>query len=45
MWTKEGKKREDTWWWNKEVVKVIKIKKEGYNKWRKGRSEENLEAY
>ena len=42
---KGGKKHEETWWWNEQVVKVIKGKKEGYKKWRKDRSEENLEAY
>ena len=44
-WLKEGKKCEETWWWNKEVAKVIKRKKEGHKKWRKDRSEENMEAY
>ena len=44
-WSKGGNKREETWWWNKQVVEVIKRKKEGYKKWRKDRSEENLEAY
>ena len=43
--SKGGKKREETWWWNEQVEKVIKSKKEGYKKWRKDRSEENLEAY
>ena len=43
--SKEGKKREETWWWNEQVAEVIKRKKEVYKKWRKDRSEENLEAY
>ena len=38
-------KREVTLWWNERVAEVIKRKKEGYKKWRKDRSEENLEAY
>ena len=43
MWmVKMGK---ETCWWNKEVAEVIKKKKEGYKKWRKDRSEENLEVY
>ena len=42
-WSKGGKKREETWWWNEQVVEVIKKKREGYKKWRKDRSEENLE--
>ena len=43
MWTVE--RGEETWWWNKQVAEVIKRKKEGYKKWRKDRSEENLEVY
>ena len=43
MWMVERGK--ETWWWNEKVVEVIKRKKEGYKKWRKDRSEENLEAY
>ena len=35
----------ETWWWNEQVAEVIKRKKEGYKKWRKDKSEENLEAY
>ena len=43
MWTvKRGK---ETCWWNEQVAEVIKRKKEGYKKWRKDKSEENLEAY
>ena len=42
--SKGGKKREVMWWWNKQVAEVIKRKKDGYKKWRKDRSEENLEA-
>ena len=43
--SKDGKKQEETWWWNEQVAEVIKRKKERYKKWRKDRSEENLEAY
>ena len=43
--SKGGKKRQETWWWNEQVAKVIKRKIEGDKKWRKDRSEENLEAY
>ena len=43
-WSKGGKKCEETWWWNEQVVEVIKRNKEGYKKWRKDRSEENLEV-
>ena len=39
------KREKEMWWWNEEVAEVIKRKKEGYKKWRKDRSEENLEAY
>ena len=35
----------EMWWWNEQDAEVIKRKKEGYEKWRKDRSEENLEAY
>ena len=42
---KVGKKCEEMWWWNEEVVEVIKRKKEGYKKWSKDRSKENLKAY
>ena len=41
----DRKKCEVTWWWNEQVAEVIKRKKEGYKKWRKDRSEENLVAY
>ena len=44
--SKGGKKCEVSWWWwNEQVAEVIKRKKEGYKKWRKDRSEENLETY
>ena len=43
--SKGGKKHEETWWWNEQVAEDIKRKKEGYKKWKKDRSEENLEVY
>ena len=42
--SKGGKKHEEMWW-NEEAAEVIKRKKEGYKKWRKDRSKENLETY
>ena len=42
---KGGKKHKETWWWNEKFVEFITRKKEGYKKWSKDRSEENLEAY
>ena len=33
--SKGGKKCEEMWWWNEQVAKVIKRKKERYKKWGK----------
>ena len=43
----KGKKKEakDTWWWNKDVQKVIKDKKECYKTWFQDRSTSNMENY
>ena len=43
----KGKKKEpkDTWWWNEEVQKAIKEKKECYKTWYQDRSTSNMEKY
>ena len=42
-----GSKREpkDSWWWNDEVQKAIKEKKECYKRMYRHRSEENMHMY
>ena len=39
-WTKERKWRKEGWWWNEEVDKAIKEKRQKYKEWKKGGSRE-----
>ena len=42
---KRRRKGKETWWWNVEVQRAIKEKKEKYKKWQRTREEEDRAAY
>ncbi|GLS47117.1 hypothetical protein GCM10007884_51210 [Methylobacterium brachythecii] len=35
----------ETWWWNEEVQKMVRFKRECYKAWQKNRSIENFDSY
>ena len=42
---REGKRRKESEWWSEEIRRVVGRKKEGFLKWRRTRSEEDLDEY
>jgi hypothetical protein len=42
-WTNGARRHKETWWWNEEVDRAIKLKRECYTNWQKSNSEDRDE--